>query len=187
MASGTAHQPSAAADAGLEPTGLRPTTQPRDSFLRTNVETQVIVSESDMKVYMAVGLALRWAQAFEAEMVAVVLAHGIARGRFRVRSEAEAFVERAEKKALRQLLRECLALVRFEPDVTGTFDAAVDARNFLAHSFFWERTEAFVDETRHIELLTELREMTDLFFSAHKFAEMLRNLYQRQFGSPEAL
>ncbi len=35
----------------------------------------MIVSDSDKQVYAAVGLALRWAQSFEAEIVTVVLVH----------------------------------------------------------------------------------------------------------------
>lgn len=141
------------------------------------------MTESDKDVYAEAGLALRWAQLFEAEIVTVVLMYGVSRGRFQVRSEAEDFVRKAEKRPLRHLLREALMRVRFEPDVSGTFEAAIGARNFFVHRFFWDRAEAFADERRHAELLKELRDLTQLFFSAHKFSEMLRDLYIQQLGS----
>ena len=138
------------------------------------------MTETDKNVYAAAGLALRWAQTFEAEIVTVVLMHGVARGAFRVRSEAEAFVRKSEKRPLRHLLNEALARVRFEPDISGTFEAALDARNWFVHSFFWDRAEAFADDNQHEELLKELRELTQLLYSAHTFAVILRDLYAKQ-------
>lgn len=138
------------------------------------------MTETDRSVYAAVGLALRWAQLFEAEMVTVLLAHGVAHGEFRVRKEAEEFLRGAERKSLNRVIKICLDQVRFEPDVSGTFEEAREARNFLVHQFFGDRAEEFADDVRHAELLEELRELTKLFFSAHKFAEMLRELYLRQ-------
>jgi hypothetical protein len=120
-------------------------------------------------------------------MVTVVLMYGVSRGTFRLRSDAEAFVRKAEKGPLRKLLREALTRVRFEPDVSGTFYAAIDARNLFVHRFFWDRAEAFVDERQHPELLKELRDLTQLFFSAHKFSEMLRDLYARQIESGQGI
>ena len=67
--------------------------------------------------------------------------------------------------------------------MSGTFEAAINARNFFVHRFFWDRAEAFADERHHQELLKELRDLTQLFFSAHKFSEMLRDLYVQQLGS----
>ena len=78
------------------------------------------------------------------------------------------------------------ARVRFEPDVTGTLEEAREQRNFFVHRFFWERAEAFADESRHPELLDELKQLTELFFSAHKFAEMLRDLYVKQLPTSES-
>lgn len=143
------------------------------------------MTETDRSVYAAVGLALQWAQLFEAEMVTVLLAHGVARGEFRVRKEAEEFLRTAERKSLSRVLKTCLDQVRFEPDVSGTFEEAREARNFLVHRFFWDRAEEFADDPRHAELLEELRELTQLFFSAHKFAEILRELYLKQMPLPE--
>lgn len=141
------------------------------------------MTDFDKEVYAEAGLALRWAELFEAEIVTVVLVYGVSRGRFRVRSEAEDFVRQAKKRPLRKLLRETLTRVQFEPDVSGTFEAAISARNSFVHRFFWDRAEAFADERRHQELLKELRDLTHLFFSAHKFSEMLRDMYVQQLGT----
>jgi len=141
------------------------------------------MTKSDADIYAETGVALRWAQLFEAEIVTVALFHGIARGQFHVRAEAEEFIRKADKGPLSKLLQEILAHVRFEPDVTGTFQAAIEARNSFVHRFFWDRAEAFADAEQHPKLLGELRELTQLFFSAHKFAEMLRHLYFKQCGT----
>jgi hypothetical protein len=141
------------------------------------------MTELNKDVYAAAGLALYWAQLFEAEIVTVVLIYGVSRGRFRARSEAEAFIQKAEKQSLRQLLRDTLVRVKFEPDVSGTFEAAINARNSFVHRFFWDQAEAFADEGRHPELLKELHDLAQLFFSAHKFSEMLRDLYIQQLGN----
>lgn len=143
------------------------------------------VTDSDMKVYAEAGLALRWAQLFEAEIVTVLLVYGVSRQQFRVRSEAEDFIRTTEKRPLSQLLRAILKRVKFEPDVTPTFEEAISARNSLVHRFFWDRSDTFAEETDHSKLLAELRELTQLFFSAYKFAEMLRNLYLQQFDENE--
>jgi hypothetical protein len=142
-------------------------------------------AELDKEIYAAAGLALRWAQLFESEIVTVVLVYGVSRGKFEVRSEAEEFIRKAEKRPLTQLLHETLQRVKFEPDVSGTFEEAISARNFLVHSFFWNRSEAFADVRHQSQLLEELRELTQLFFSAHKFAEIVRDMYIKQFDNAE--
>ena len=142
-------------------------------------------TDSDMRVYAEAGLALRWAQLFEAEIVTVLLVYGVSRQRFQVRSEAEDFIRKAEKRPLSQLLREILTRVKFEPDVTPTFEEALAARNSLVHRFFWDRSEIFAKDADHLKLFGELRELTQLFFTAYKFAEMLRDLYVQQLDEKE--
>ena len=53
------------------------------------------------------------------------------------------------------------------------------------HRFFWDRSETFAEETDQSKLLKELRDLTLLFFSAYKFAEMLRNLYVQQLDETQ--
>jgi hypothetical protein len=141
--------------------------------------------DSDLSVYAEAGLALRWAQLFEAEIITVLFIHGVSRQQFAVRSEAEEFIRKTEKRPLTQLLRDILTRVRFEPDVTPTFEAAISARNSLVHRFFWDRSEGFSKVTDRSKTLDELRDLTRLFFSAYKFAEMLRNLYVQQLDEDE--
>jgi hypothetical protein len=140
------------------------------------------------QVYRACGLALSWAQFFEAEIVNAVLFHSIARNKFLVRSQAEKCLFDTEKRPLRQLLREVLKRIKFEPDVTGTFFEAIERRNFLAHKYFWDRMEDFATEEGRNSMLEELRKLTVLFYSAHKFASMITDLYSEQLGvSREAI
>jgi hypothetical protein len=142
----------------------------------------------DNQVYQACGLALRWAQLFEAEIVNVLLFHSLARKKFLVRSKAEAFLIHTEKRPLRQLLREVLERVRFEPDVTSTFVEAIEQRNFLAHKYFWDRMEDFATKEGRDRMIEELRELTQLFYSAHRFSSMITRLYVEQLGvSDEAI
>jgi hypothetical protein len=134
------------------------------------------------RVYRACGLALSWAQFFEAEIVNAVLCHSITRNKFLVRSQAVRFLFDTEKRPLRQLLREVLKRARFEPDVTGTLFEAIERRNFLVHKYFWDRMEDFATEEGRYSMLEELRELTQLFYSAHKFASMITDLYSEQLG-----
>jgi hypothetical protein len=152
---------------------------------RGSFSPSISVSDWDMHVYAEAGLALRWAQLFEGEIVTVVLVYGVSRQQFSVRSEAEDFVRKAEKKPLSQLLHDVLKRVKFEPDITPTFEEAISARNSLVHRFFWDRSETFAEETDQSKLLKELRDLTLLFFSAYKFAEMLRNLYVQQLDETQ--
>lgn len=134
----------------------------------------------DGEIYAAAGLALRWAQLFEAEVVTVALLHGVARRKFRTRAQAEDFVASSERKPLSQLLRKVLARVKFQPDVSGTFDEAIEVRNAFVHRFFWDHAEAFADDNRIDELIAQLKDNQRLFFSAHKFASMLSEMYRDQ-------
>ena len=58
----------------------------------------------DNQVYQACGLALRWAQLFEGEIVNAMLFHSIAQNKFLARSEAEAFLTKTERRQLRKLI-----------------------------------------------------------------------------------
>ncbi|HKP36788.1 MAG TPA: hypothetical protein VJT71_08010 [Pyrinomonadaceae bacterium] len=167
------------------PTAAHETRKELSQKFPSTTDSHLGVIDPDLSIYAGAGLALRWAQLFEAEIVTVLLIYGVSRQKFNVRSEAEEFLRKTERRPLGQLLREILTRVRFEPDVSPTFEAAISARNSLVHRFFWDRAETFAKESDHSKMLDELRDLTQLFFSAYTFAEMLRNLYLQQLDEDE--
>jgi hypothetical protein len=138
-------------------------------------------SEDDA-VYRAAGLALEHAQYFEAEVVNIVFMHGLARRKVLSRAQAEKLIEGSEKAPLRRLLKEVLARVRTEPDLTATFFEAVDRRNWLVHRLFWDLADDFKTSAGRSKILAELREITGLLHSAHVFAQLISELYLKQTG-----
>jgi len=136
----------------------------------------------DDAVYRAAGLALAWAQYFEAEVVNIVFMHALARKRVVSRAQAENLISCSERRPLRKLLKEVLGRVRTEPDLTATFFEAVDKRNFLVHRFFWEFADEFTTSAGRSKMLTELRDITKLLYSAHTFAQQISWLYLKQLG-----
>jgi hypothetical protein len=143
------------------------------------------VSDWDVNVYVEAGVALGWAQLFEAEMVTVLLVYDVSGEQFRFRAEAENFIRTSNKRPLIRLLRQVLSRVNFEPDVSPKFEEAISARNLLVHHFLSERTWPGIEQENTSKMIDELRELTQLFLSAYKFAEMLRSLYFQQLGESE--
>ncbi|MCI0562287.1 MAG: hypothetical protein MN733_27705 [Nitrososphaera sp.] len=138
--------------------------------------------EHDQEVYAAAGLALRWAQMFEAELVNALFLHGVARGKFTKRDEAKEFIYKSDKKPLRQKLDAVLKRIQFEPDLRPTFDEALSKRNIFVHQYFWERTEAQMSEAGRDRMISELKELARVFYSAHSFTQMITELYAKQVG-----
>lgn len=144
-------------------------------------------SEDDA-VYRAAGLALSWAQYFEAEIVNIVFLHAIARGQVPSRSKAERLLSVAEKTPLRRQLRAVLTRAKTQPDLTATFLEAVDQRNYLVHRFLWDHSSNLTTANGRDRMLQELHDITQLLFSAHRFAQLRSGLYLKQLGiEPEEL
>lgn len=140
------------------------------------------IGSLDREVYEKAGLALSWAQLFEAEIVNVLFLHGLARKKFAVRSDAEQFLRKSNKRPLRQKLDDVLSRVKFEPDIKPTLYEALEKRNFFVHEYFWERMEKHHSAEGQQEMIEELHDLTQLFYSARKFASLLTDLYAKQVG-----
>jgi hypothetical protein len=136
------------------------------------------------EVYEAAGLALSWAQCFEAELVSIALYHGLARKTLRTRSDAFVFIEQQDRRPAKKLLKEVLSRVKLEPDLQPTFEEALDRRNAFVHRFFWDRLETCSSVEGRAEARAELRELTELFYSANKFASIVAELYLKQLDLP---
>ena len=70
-----------------------------------------------------------------------------------------------------QLKREINETNVFSEEELTMINEFHEKRDFLAHSFFWDRAVEFYDETQQHKLLVELDKMTDFFERINQFVE----------------
>jgi len=145
-------------------------------------EQQYTEKEHDQQVYTATGLALRWAQMFEMEVVNILFLYSLAKETFSTRKQAEEFLYKKGIQPLRHKLDEIFKRVKFEPDLRPTFYEALEKRNYFVHQYFWNRMELFMNVNGRDQMITELKDITDLFYSAYTFAIIITDLYAKQVG-----
>jgi hypothetical protein len=139
--------------------------------------------EQCKETYAWAGLALYFAQVFEQGMIHTVYVAQIVNGTMLDEfATADEFHAKVDRQTAGTILRRVRQHVPMTPGLEELCDDALRLRNFLAHSFFSERSELpFSQEGRKL-MLEELRSMITTFRRADKELEVLMIAMHEQLG-----
>ena len=115
-------------------------------------------SEQVKDVFAHFGLAIFQAQALERQL-AITLATKYGPGPTRIsREQFDDILEGLFSRTLGQLVKELRKLANLSDDEVDQLQEALSKRNWLAHSYFWERAVEFLSESGRNVMIGELRE-----------------------------
>lgn len=129
--------------------------------------------EQHKDVYAYAGLALYWAQCFEMSLTNALMLYERATNTKVTVEELESLETALRQKTLGGLLNRAKKVVALDPKTTEKIDAALEARNFLAHHFFQDRATHFLTVGGRTEMIEELQTMQEKFAVADTLAMAL--------------
>lgn len=152
-------------------------------------------SEHCKEVYAHFGLAIYCAQVLEQAIIhALIFIDLIPKSITKVSNPEEwqkrfdKFFGKEQKKTLGQLLKKLKSLGQLSQDLDSILNSALVERNRLAHSYFWEQAESFVNQEGRDKMISELQELCDLFSKAESFLSKTMQKVYNQYGfTPEKI
>jgi hypothetical protein len=144
-----------------------------------------VSEETSKKVYTQAGVALHWAQCFEASTTNFLVFHARLTGQAITLESSDALEANFETSTMGQLVQKLKQFATFEGDTEIILKEALAQRNHLAHSFFKTHAETFVSEEGAQKMLEELKKSTMLFRKADLVAHTLSIAVAKAFGISE--
>lgn len=127
-------------------------------------------SEHCKEVYAYFGLAMYRAQCVEQSIIQLLIFFDFFKEnvpKFESQAKWEADFDRFEdalsKKTMGRLLRAIKEINVLDRDIENTLSLALQKRNWLAHTFFVDRSLDFIDETGRNKMISELEDAIKLF------------------------
>jgi len=121
------------------------------------------------EIFAYYGRAMYLAQAIEKGIMTIILfsqqKFGITKTRY------DEFLQEKSSMTFGQLKREIKDIGCFSVSELDFINKFHEKRDFLAHSYWWERTVEFCDENLQTKLLNELDELT-VFFNILRFKKI---------------
>ena len=143
-------------------------------------------SEHCKEVYAHCGLALYCAQVLEQAIIhALMFLDLIPKSIGRINSREEwqklydHFFGNEQNKTLGQLLKKLKSIGQLPDDLDSILSRALVERNRLAHSYFWENAEKFVNKNGRDKMISELKNSYELFTEAEN---ILSSTMQKVYG-----
>lgn len=115
------------------------------------------------KTYAQYGVAMYWAQEFEEAMLGLLSVLQLNRSSKVTRARLQVILQRHDRKTLGQLLNKVTEEGLLDGATLKTFDAALDARNLLAHGFFRRMRSALENEDEFKQIAEVLSEYISVF------------------------
>lgn len=120
-------------------------------------------SQQIQEVYARYGLAIYQAQCIE-RLLAIILVTEYGPGPNKITpQEYDELLESYFNRTLGGLIRKFLAEPSIPEDLEDRLKKALDARNFLAHRYFWDRAVKFASSQGRSKMLFELQRQIDFF------------------------
>ena len=130
-------------------------------------------SEHCKEVYAHFGLALYCAQVLEQAIIHALIfldlipnSLGTVSSREEWQRKFDQFFEKEQQKTMGQLLRKLRALGQVTDKLELCLKGALIERNRLAHSYFWEHAENFMNQSGRDKMISELQRLCELFTEA---------------------
>jgi hypothetical protein len=145
------------------------------------------VEEHEQEIYARYGLAMSLAQTLEFAIVNALIAFKLVPQVIDTVTSAserdqlfDAFMEQQFEKTLGKLVTAIRVIAPLPDHVISALKETNRKRNWLAHRFFRERTEAFMNEPGRQQMLMELHQIRDLFESTtQSFEQAVQPAYDR--------
>ncbi len=154
-----------------------------DDLVALRREFDTLADEQQVKhIYALAGLALYASQCFEVELQQVLLLEAKARGETRILPEHDALEQRLSRHTLGRLLAAAKGKVEIDPRAAALLDQALDARNKLAHGYFWLHAEDFCTTAGQRGMMEELLGFIRLFRLADRFCGTIVQVLLRTVG-----
>jgi hypothetical protein len=144
--------------------------------------TDLDKSDDCKEVYAHAGLALYFAQVLEHSVVNAMLFARIAEHEKVTRAEIDAFLAKQFEKPLGAMLKAMRHHVTVPPDVDTLLNEALRKRNWLAHEFFREFAEHFMNAKGRDEMLAWLEDAESVLQRATKALDALTNHIREKYG-----
>lgn len=149
------------------------------------MENELDEDDHCKKVYAHAGLALYFAQVLECGVVNAMLIARMPEHEHVTRAEFDAFEARQFEKTLGAMLRAMRRYVTVPPDVDTLLNDALRKRNWLAHQFFREFADHFMNRKGRDEMLAWLEDAESVFKRADKELEALTASIRERYGITE--
>ncbi len=102
--------------------------------------------------------------------------------RARYEADFDAFMEQQHAQTLGGLLKRFEALAAVDPSVKKIISEAKAKRDFLAHHYFRERSDEFVNRAGRDQMIAELDEAAEIFSSADKALDAILEPVRNKLG-----
>jgi len=132
-----------------------------------------ITEETTNEVYALTGVALHWAQCFEASMTNFLILHARLTGTVTTLESSDKLEAEYEKSTMGQLAKKLRQFAVFDDDAEEILKSAIQERNRLMHRFFQIHAETFLSENGAKGMLKELQNCTILFRKADLIARTM--------------
>ena len=126
--------------------------------------------ETVRDVFAWYGAAMHAAQFFEGDLVSLYLTACAWKNEGATLPQLHTWEEAVSRDTLGRLLKRLTEMKPVSDEVLHLWDAALSARNRLAHNFFWSNFEQISDPKAHPGLIVGLREVTKTFNDAAQAA-----------------
>lgn len=153
------------------------------------------LSEQVKEIYANFGLAIYQAQCLEHGLVNALVFLDLIPNRRKLAKSAEEWAELVDsfmdskfELTLGRMIRALKEVTVVDPDLQDNLSTALSKRNWLAHSYFRERAEAFLTESGREAMLAELEVTQAIFCRADDALEVaIRPARERAGLTDEAL
>ena len=150
-------------------------------------------SKDCKEVYAHFGLALYCAQVLEQAIIhALIFLDFISNSLGEVNSREEwqrkfdQFFGKEQQKTMGQLLRKLRALGQLTDKLELCLKGSLNERNRLAHNYFWENAENFMNKSGRNKMISELQHLCDLFTKAERqLSESMQTICSHYGFTPE--
>jgi hypothetical protein len=162
--------------------GCLPLRRDRQGVHWRAMATELDESDHCKEVYAHAGLALYFAQVLEHSVVNAMLFARMPEYDKVTRAEIDAFLAQQFEKPLGAMLKVMRHYVTVPADVDGLLSEALSKRNWLAHEFFREFAEPFMNAKGRDEMLAWLEDAESVFQRATKALDALTNHIREKYG-----
>ena len=146
------------------------------------------------EVYARFGLAVYFAQVLEHSLVnALVILDLIPSQRYLVRSrddwkaKVDAFMDHNFQATMGRLMKNLREVTEIDAELEQLLNDALSKRNWLIHHFFRERAKKFMSSDGREQMLCEIDECRELFYTADKRLETIVEPLRRKAGITDEL
>ena len=134
------------------------------------------------EVYAFFGLAGYWAQVLEREVINFTVAVHMAQ-ESRLTSEiVETLWGSFEVRTFGAVLRAARRITSIPNEIDALLSTALAKRNYLTHSFFWDRARWFLTDSGRLRMIADLQDHMKAFKEANDRLEPLTLQLLAQFG-----